>query len=269
MSERRNYPQRREKRGAEAEQQPAKVEWSRLIEEALTLPGSLGNTYNRFYEYSFTNQVLLYMQGACEPVATYNRWQELGRQVKRGAKAKAILRPIFVKEHDEDSGEIVQKLKGFKSVRCIFEVSDTEGEPLPPYEPREWHPEKALEALEITEVPFREINGNIAGYSYQRNLAISPVAPYPLKTLLHEMAHIVCGHTEPSRQDEYQQHRGLMEFEAEASAYLAMNEMGALEHMNASESRGYVQHWLRGNKPPDESIKRVFTTVDKIMKAGR
>lgn len=37
------------------------IDWQGLIDEALTAPGSIGNTYNRFYEYSFLNQIYLYM----------------------------------------------------------------------------------------------------------------------------------------------------------------------------------------------------------------
>ena len=36
------------------------------------------------------------MQGVAEPVATYNRWRELGRQVRKGTKAKAVLAPVLV-----------------------------------------------------------------------------------------------------------------------------------------------------------------------------
>lgn len=107
------------------------------------MPGSLGNTCSRFYNYSFGNQVLLYIQGVTEPVATYNRWKELGRQVQKGSKAKTIMRPTFVKERDDD-GQERQKLKGFRYVRCLFTVSETEGDELPPAEPRDWSRERAM-----------------------------------------------------------------------------------------------------------------------------
>jgi hypothetical protein len=62
----------------------AQIDWRATLTEALNAPGSLGTTYTRFYNYSFLNQIRLMMQGAREPVATYNRWQELGRQVRKG-----------------------------------------------------------------------------------------------------------------------------------------------------------------------------------------
>jgi antirestriction protein ArdC len=251
-----------------AERQPVNIEWDRLMEEALTMPGSLGNTYNRFYEYSFTNQMLLYMQGVYEPVATYKRWLEMGRQVQKGSKAKAILRPIAFKQTNSDGVE-ESKIKGFKMVNCLFGASETEGDPLPECEPREWSRAKALGALAIREVQFTELNGNMAGYSINRDIAINPVAKYPLKTTLHEMGHIVLGHTTSDGLEEYQTHRGTHEFQAESVAYLAMNELDATDHMDAAESRGYIQGWLRGERPNDASIRQVFTSVDHILKAGR
>jgi hypothetical protein len=39
------------------------IDWVRLMQEALTMPGRLSTVYSRFYRYSFLNQMLLYMQG--------------------------------------------------------------------------------------------------------------------------------------------------------------------------------------------------------------
>lgn len=242
-------------------------DWTELINYALNTPGSLGNTYNRFYNYSYFNQMLLLMQGVQEPVATYKRWQELGRQVQKGSHARTIMRPIFYKQ--EENGQEVQKLRGFKYVKCLFPVSETAGDALPPYEPAQWSPDQAMTNLGIKEVPFRLLDGNTAGYSFDRMVAINPVAPYPLKTLVHELGHIILGHTEPGKHDEYTEHRGLKEFQAEATAYIVMNELEVMEHMNASESRAYIQNWLNGNKPGDADIRQVFGAVDKILKAGR
>ena len=55
-------------------------------------PGILSQAYQQFHAYSLGNQLLAIMQ--CHqrgiepgPMATYPRWQELGRHVKRGEKA--------------------------------------------------------------------------------------------------------------------------------------------------------------------------------------
>jgi len=244
------------------------IEWSRLLEESLTAPGSRGNTYNRFYNYSFLNQMLLFSQGVNEPVATYKKWVELGRQVQKGSKAKAILRPVAYKEKNE-LGVEESKVKGFKMVNCLFTLSETEGDEIPEYEPKAWSAERALGALAINRVQFQLLNGNAAGYSIGRDVAVSPIAPYPLKTLVHEIAHVDLGHTSPEQLSEYQAHRGIKEFQAESTAYLALNELDALDAMNPSESRAYIQGWLHNERPDDKSIRQVFTSVDNILKAGR
>lgn len=80
--------------------------------------------------YSFRN---LMVAKAQFPNATYlasfRRWNELGRKVKKGAKAIWIFAPRFKKVENEDGVE-ENKLIGFITVP-VFDVAQTEGEPLP------------------------------------------------------------------------------------------------------------------------------------------
>lgn len=243
------------------------AEWNTLLETALNVEGSLGNTYNRFYNYSFMNQIHLMLQGLTEPVATYKVWQSLNRQVKKGSKAKYIIKPVFYKS-DKEAEEY--ELKGFRPVNCIFSYSDTDGEELPPVELEKWHILTACENLNIKEVTYRSIDGNTAGYSTGREYAINPVAKYPLKTTMHELAHIVLGHTTEESHAEYKTHRGIKEFEAETTALLLMKELEAHPKLwNESESRAYIQGWLKKQKPEEKSIKRIFKAVNDILTAGK
>ena len=133
----------------------------------------------------------------------------------------------------------------------------------------EWDADTALEKLGITKVPFRKNDSHIQGYAHGREIAINPFAVHPSNALFHELAHIMLGHTVPERLAEYQEHRGIMEFEAEGTAYLVSNELGQLPEEQASVSRAYIQGWLKGEKPPERSIRNVFTATDSILKAGR
>jgi len=245
-----------------------KVDYERLMAEALTMPGRMGSTYSRFYPYSFGNQIALWMQRVEGPVATYQRWQELGRHVVKGAKAASILRPIMRKVEEED-GEETMRVRGFKWVRCIFGIDQTEGEELEPWEPAEWNKERALGALGIGLTAFKAMDGDIQGYSTGREVAINPVAAYPFKTLFHELGHVTLGHTTGQQLEEYRAHRGIKEFQAESVAYLAMHELDALEQFNAAESRAYIQNWLQGREPSEKHIREVFSATDKILRAGR
>jgi hypothetical protein len=248
--------------------QPREIDWAKIIETALTAPGNVGNVYNRFYSYSFLNQMYLRMQGVYEPVATMKRWNALGRTVLAGSKAKEIIVPIFARKPKEDEDEEAL-LIGFKGVRRIFTLSQTEGIELPPVVFPEWDIDTALAQLGISRMPFRKNDGNIQGYARGSEIALNPFAAHPNKTLMHELGHIVLGHTTPEALAEYEQHRGVMEFQAEATAHLTMNELGQLTDEMATHSRGYIQGWLEGGRPPDKAIREVFRATDLILKAGR
>jgi hypothetical protein len=251
----------------EGSYQHREVDWQALIETALTAPGSIGSTYNRFYTYSFLNQILLLMQGVQEPVATYQRWKDIGRQVLRGSKAKEIVRPITVKKKDED-GEVEGTFTRFKLVKCLFKYSETEGDELPPAETPGWDLDTALNELNIKRVPFTMLDGNVQGFSHGREIAINPVATDPLGPTYHELGHVVLGHTEPARLTEYGTHRGVMEFQAEATSYLTMHELDVMGEDQASESRAYIQGWLQRERPSDVAIRQVFVATDQILRAG-
>ena len=102
------------------------IDWAKIIETALTAPGNVGNVYNRFYEYSFLNQMFLRMQGVYEPVATIKGWNAIGRTVLSGSKAKEVIVPIFARKLKEDE-DVEAAIIGFKAVRRIFTLSQTEG----------------------------------------------------------------------------------------------------------------------------------------------
>jgi antirestriction factor ArdC-like protein len=257
------------------ERQTSKVEWTALLEEALTAPGNLTGVYDRFHDYSVTNMLLFRMQGIHEPVASYSRWKSLGRQVLKGANAKEVIVPVLVNEPApegetlEEKRERVAKLIGFKVVRAVFALSDTDGTEIPPQPTPGWDLAAALDKLGIREVPFDNTNGNLQGWSQGTEFAINPIAVNRFKTTYHELGHILLGHTLPHHFEEYQTHRGVMEFQAEAIAYLVMNELELMDDETASHSRGYIRHWLGEEQPPDQAIRQVFTAADRILKAGR
>lgn len=84
-----------------------------------------------FRGYSFRNLMLIQAQKPnASYVASFKRWKELDRSVRKGEKALRVLAPRFVMEKDETTGLDKQKLVGY--ISCpVFDVSQTEGEPLP------------------------------------------------------------------------------------------------------------------------------------------
>jgi hypothetical protein len=243
-------------------------DWMSTLQHALDTPGSIGNTYTRFPHFSYLNRLALQLQGVEGPYATFQVWKDLGRYVLKGAKAKEILRPITVTKKNED-GQVEDTFTKFKWVRCVFDYKDTGGDELPQLESPGWEANTALSRLDIRRVPFTEMNGNIAGYSIGREIAVNPMAPYPLKTTMHEAAHVISGHTAREHAAKYATHRGEWEFVAEASAYLTLKELDVLDENAASVSRAYCQHWLQDEGPSEAAIRQVFRNTDQLLKAGR
>ena len=191
----------------------------------------------RFHTYSFNNALLIYLQWPdATLVAGYRRWQELGRQVRKGETSLAILAPIVCKVADEGSEEVERRVVGFRSAR-VFDVSQTDGEPLPEL-PRptvlEEDSEAIREVLARAEafaaakgfpVGYRELREGVFGsFSVTRRM-ITVRADLPplqtLKTLIHELAHALL-HAEPKPEEK----RHLCELEAESCAFLVLHELG-------------------------------------------
>ena len=237
-----------------------------LVRQAVEMPGQMGPQYNYFRELSFGNQAYLYYQGAREIVGKFIDWKKVGRHVIAGSKAFEIIRPIFYKRETEDEEEV---LRGFTGSRCMFTLSQTDGEAVPPIVIPKWDKVLAMGKLALHEVEFDSMSGNTQGFSRGLEYAVSPIAANPAKTMFHEWGHIICGHTMPDRHGEYLQHRGVMEAEAEITAMLVMKEFDLLDDDTASHSRAYCQHWLGGGEFPETSARRVLKAANAIIQAGR
>jgi hypothetical protein len=204
-------------------------------------------------------------EGACSDVQALAIHRPPGAQGKQGGRDRP---PITITKKDDD-GEVEDSFTRFKLVKCLFAYSQTEGADIPMPEVPEWSLDRALSRLDIRRVTYRFLDANATGYSYDRNMAISPVDEHPLMTAAHEAGHILLGHTTETSRAEYQQHRGLMEFGAESVAYLSMHELGTITDEETSESRGYIQNWLQTERPGDATIRQVFRATDQLLRAGR
>jgi N-terminal domain of anti-restriction factor ArdC len=73
-----------------------------LLNEAAKKHGFIHEAYGRFHNYSLGNQLLAFfqcMERGVQPglLATWPRWKELGRYVKRGEKALTLCMPVNCK----------------------------------------------------------------------------------------------------------------------------------------------------------------------------
>jgi hypothetical protein len=257
--------------------------WSALLVEAVNKPGLIMDAYSAFHNYSIGNQLLALVQ--CQmrglepgPINTFPGWQALGRSVKRGERALILCMPMTRKVRDEEAQE-TDSDKGERTYTSFmhkarwFVISQTIGDEFTPPRLSEWEAERALAALDIEQIAFTDTDGNCQGYARKRQIAINPVAQLPIKTLVHEAAHVVLGHTsEADFTDTERTPKNLREVEAEAVALLCCE---ALNLEGRDYCRGYIQNWLYGRKGydaeaiPEKSAQKIFRAADQILRAGR
>jgi hypothetical protein len=182
------------------------IQFRQLLEEAVTKPGTLMKAYSLFWNYSLGNQILAPTQAndrgiALGPIGSFNRWKELGRHVKRGENAIELCMPVTCKRTvkgegpDGNEAETEITFKRFVFRRNWFMLSQTDGAEFQIPAIPAWDRARALQALNVEEIPFEMLNGNCQGYAKGRQVAINPVAQMPAKTTFHELAHIELGHS--------------------------------------------------------------------------
>ena len=248
------------------------TKWTELLQQAVNVPGLILRAYSAFWGYSIGNQIAALLQCGQRgiepgPINTYPGWQKLGRQVKRGEKAIWLCMPLTRKLKDETSGDEQTAIAAFVWKPHWFVYGQTEGEPLQPTPIPAWDRTTALAALAIQEIPFTLTDGNVQGYAQKREVAVSPLAAMPHKTLFHELAHVEMGHTAESEfTDSEHTPRSLREAEAEAVALLLCE---SLELPGAEYARGYIQSWLKGGVIPERSAMKILGAADRILRAGR
>jgi hypothetical protein len=258
--------------------------WSALLVEAVNKPGLIMKAYTAFHNYSLGNQLLALVQCHMRglqpgPINTFPKWKELGRTVKRGERALILCMPITCKHRDEESdnndeasGE--HTFTSFVHKARWFVISQTIGEEFTPPVIPKWDASRALDALDIELIKFTDTDGNCQGFATRkRQIAINPVAQLAHKTLLHELAHCILGHTtEGDFTDTEKTPKSLREVEAEAVALLCCE---ALNLEGADYCRGYIQNWLcsafgyNAEAIPEKSAQKIFRATDQILRAGR
>ena len=218
---------------------------------------------SRFHRYSLCNVWLILMsQPNASYVAGFKRWQSMGRFVRKGEHGIPILAPIITTVTD-DKGEEEQRLVGFKVV-YVFDVCQTEGEPLP--EPPDWKsPEKNAELqgrlIQLAQskgihVQIKTIGRDIQGVSLGGKIILDPEAG--TKTLIHEIAHELLHHVEGVLTS-----NTTRELEAESVAYVVAKHFGiaGLSSPNYNALHGATAEKIM------EHLERIRNTTIEIIQA--
>ena len=252
----------------------------------------------KFHSYSFNNTLLIAMQGG-QLVAGYNKWRDdFHRNVKRGEKGIKILAPAPYKVKkevpkldeqgqpviDKDGNPVTEKkeiqVPAFKIV-SVFDVSQTEGEPLPSIGVDELAGNveqyedffKALEQTSPVPMAFEDIPGGSHGYYHltEKRIAIQENMSelQTLKTAIHEIAHAKLHAIEPDAPVTEQADRPdsrTREVQAESVAYAVCQHYG----LDTSDySFGYVAGWSSGKdlKELRASLETIRATAHELITA--
>ena len=141
-------------------------------------------------KWSFGNQILMLLAGTAD-ARGYKQWNEVGRYVRKGAKAFRILGPVFVRKplesSDPGNDEEVEVLVGFRAIP-VFRLEDTEGDELPTYKPRDSPP-----LIEVAErfgmkVNYLRLSAGVFGLTDYERQVIS-LATEDWSVFFHELAH--------------------------------------------------------------------------------
>lgn len=233
----------------------------------------------RFHRYSFANVMLISIQSPeASQVAGYRKWQDMGRQVRKGETAIKIFAPRIVKVEDEETGEKVRRLVGFLAVN-VFDISQTDGDDVPNVsdfliEIEEDAPVGGIEMVqnlvekngftfEIGEVNHGDATGVTRYASSEVIVQADQPAAQTFKTAVHELAHVEL-HAPGGERPEC---RGSVEVEAESVAFIVSAALGL---PTQDYSFGYVAAWAeRANDPKavEASMRRVQKAAAEILGA--
>ena len=252
------------------------------------------STMSKFHNYSFNNTLLIALQRPdASLVAGYQAWQKnFNRHVKRGEKGIRILAPAPYKIKEErdkldpvtgevmldkdgmpQTEEVEVKIPSFRAV-SVFDVSQTDGEPLPELEAKELLSTvegyedfiKAVTYVAPAPIGFEDIPGASKGYfnieenriAVQEGMSESQT----LKTMVHETAHSMLHNKEVSKEDILApaKDRNTKEVEAEGVAFTVCSHFG----IDTSEyTFGYIAGWSSGR-----DMKELKSSLDTIRRTA-
>ncbi len=232
---------------------------ARMSEEMTRYLSTLG----RFHHYSiFNTYLILLAYPQASMVAGFHAWHKFNRFVRKGEHGIPILAPILIPDKQDDNPER-RSLVGFKVV-YVFDVSQTEGEPLP--EPPSWKsPERDAQlagrllafatqrGILVSEV---ELGGEMQGVSKGGIIELAPMAG--TATLIHELAHELM-----HKRADAPQVQAVRELEAEAVAFVVSRHFG----LQNTGSPNYIALHGATSEMILEHLERVRQTAVEIIEA--
>lgn len=253
---------------------------------------------SKLHRYSFRNSLLIFMQKPdASMVAGYTSWQKnFKRQVRKGEHGIKIFAPapykatkeveridkatkqhIIGKDGKPVTDTVEYTVPAFK-ITTVFDVSQTDGEPLPSLGVDELTGSVdrytdfriALEKISPVPIGFESIESGAKGYysNAEKRIAVQKGMSevQTLKTLIHEISHAKLHTVEDinNAKSEEQIDRNTKEVEAESIAYTVCQRYG----IDTSDyTFGYVAGWSSGKELPElkASLATIQKTADEII----
>lgn len=230
----------------------------------------------RFHQYSFRNALLIAVQNPdATHVAGFHKWKKLKRAVKKGERGIAILAPMVTREREEQRasqhGDYESNLvRGFK-VAYVFDVSQTEGEPLPEFaqvmgDPHDWliHLQGLIREAGVI-LEYESLPNGTLGCSTPGMIRVRPglAANQEFAVLVHEFAHELL-HQRLGRIHNIA--KSVRETEAEAVAYTVCRACGI---DSTAQSADYIQLYQGNADTLRESLEFVQNAATEIISAIR
>lgn len=230
------------------------------------------STMAKFHRYSFGNCLLIACQRPdATRVAGFQRWKQLGRHVKKGERGILILAPLVGRkpaaDEEPDGAETApRQLRGFR-VAYIFDVAQTEGQPLPELVGIGGDPGTRLRDLENLvqklgiALRYEPLPAGAHGVSKRSEILIAPELPAAetFSALAHELAHELLHDVQRRREDS----KKALETEAEAVAFVVCQAVG-LESLTCSSD--YIQSWSGDPEQLAQSLERIQQTAARILR---
>jgi antirestriction protein ArdC len=226
---------------------------------------------SRFHRYSWGNVLLIYSQRPdATHVAGFHAWLRMQRYVRKGEKGIVILAPMVGRKRSNDD-ELAEdehtRLYGFRAAH-VFDVSQTEGEPLPEFAKVNGDPQDTTERLKqfiVTKSIALEYDDRIRpahGLSSGGKITILPglSSAQEFSVLVHEAAHELLHRGERRAQT----NQVVRETEAEAVAFVVSTAIGLDPGTSSSD---YIQLHSGDKATLAESLGYVQRTAAEILKA--
>jgi hypothetical protein len=226
---------------------------------------ALLKTMAKFHKYSWHNVCLIATQcPTATRVAGFQTWRTMRRFVRKGEKGIAILAPIIDRREAGSDDTSAPTIVGFHAA-YVFDIAQTEGEPLPEPSDASGDPGANTAALKhailkhgIAIESVGDLDGALGTSSGGRIRLLNGLSPATeFSTLVHEYAHELLHQV-----DDRPTSRDRRELEAEAVAFVVGRAVG-LDTANAS--RDYI-HLYRGDREAlAGSLDRIQRTASMIL----